>query len=506
MGAVYGELKNLTQEELAAGDAVDILAKKFDGAAEAMSKTAAGLKKNIADAIDDAKENIGELIAALEMPQLEMLNQKIFDTTRIGAFSKAFELVRKEGVDGITVQAQALEAFKGLHAAALEAVDKLNKGEELTQWQSMSLGLWKENKTEILGFMKELEAVTAESARLAAVEEKAAKQAEARAKAQKDAAEAAAAAKIADEALFNLLAETWLEIRANILESQETIEPLVEAAEDFGGAIGVANDHMAQLNAQAEKLSKTMGGGMVGAPIMEGIKTLGKGGMNAQFDWKGPGADEFDKYATDSLDKFREAREEAWMMLQIESETADIMRDKTASMEAFLRFSGRAEKIETVAAQAARESAEYARDMAQWTEEWSGQLENLAKGALQETITMLDKANAVGWEEAAGGFDAYMVRLVDQLPMLLLTEGLQVIGVNPAVGIALIIASGLVAIIDAATTSAAEVEAYASSTAGKGGGGSGSTTINYNIAGSIWQDRALEAAAVDANRRASRSW
>jgi hypothetical protein len=227
------------------------------------------------------------------------------------------------------------------------------------------------------------------------------------------------------------------------------------------------------------------------------------GGKNPQFDWKGTGGDAFDMYQSPQVSAINAGMAE----LRIQQQVDDILGDKATKAREIVGLYRQAEQIETIAAQTAREKAEAEKAFAAWQEQWIGQLGSTGIDILMEAAHALDVAHAVGWEEAAQGFDEYMVRLVDQLPMMLLTAGLQVIGVNFPVGLALIVASGLVALVDAATTSAAEQAAYSSSTAGGGGsGGGGGLTINQYIQGSIWERRALEATAVRAAEKAGRGW
>lgn len=70
LGESIPALKNLTKEQLIAGEAVDIVAQQFKGQAEAASKAGAGPLKQLTNRFGDLVEKIGELL-------LPLLNQLI---------------------------------------------------------------------------------------------------------------------------------------------------------------------------------------------------------------------------------------------------------------------------------------------------------------------------------------------------------------------------------------------------------------------------------------------
>lgn len=67
LGRQFGELKNLSAEELRAGNAVDILASKFKGLAEESAKTI-GSAQQLSNAFGDLKENLGASLQASLTP------------------------------------------------------------------------------------------------------------------------------------------------------------------------------------------------------------------------------------------------------------------------------------------------------------------------------------------------------------------------------------------------------------------------------------------------------
>jgi hypothetical protein len=62
MGKQVGELKNLTEEQLRAGDAIDLVAKKFEGAASAATKTFSGAMVQTNNIIGDTKKQLGFIV------------------------------------------------------------------------------------------------------------------------------------------------------------------------------------------------------------------------------------------------------------------------------------------------------------------------------------------------------------------------------------------------------------------------------------------------------------
>ena len=63
LGEMVPQLRELTAEEMKAGKAVEVMAELFKGAASAETKTMTGALKQMSDAVGDAAENLGELLA-----------------------------------------------------------------------------------------------------------------------------------------------------------------------------------------------------------------------------------------------------------------------------------------------------------------------------------------------------------------------------------------------------------------------------------------------------------
>ena len=63
LGELLPQLKDLTTEELKAGDALDVIAELMGGAAQENTKTLAGKLEQTKNAVSDAGESLGELLA-----------------------------------------------------------------------------------------------------------------------------------------------------------------------------------------------------------------------------------------------------------------------------------------------------------------------------------------------------------------------------------------------------------------------------------------------------------
>lgn len=85
MGKLLPELRGLTKEQLAAGDAVDILNTKFGGLSESMAAGVSQSLKNLSDNFGDLKENIGQGLVGIFEPMIRGIN------TVIEGWNKAFE-------------------------------------------------------------------------------------------------------------------------------------------------------------------------------------------------------------------------------------------------------------------------------------------------------------------------------------------------------------------------------------------------------------------------------
>jgi hypothetical protein len=85
LGKLLPELRGLTKEQLASGDAVDILNAKFGGLSEQMAKGVSQSLKNVSDNFGDLKENIGQGLVGVFEPMIRGIN------SIIEGWNKAFE-------------------------------------------------------------------------------------------------------------------------------------------------------------------------------------------------------------------------------------------------------------------------------------------------------------------------------------------------------------------------------------------------------------------------------
>ena len=86
LGKIIPSLKNLTEEELRAGKALEVLAKAYDGKAEAFAATEPGKEAAALRDVAQAWEDIGTAILPLErtiLPQVAKLFQKAADAAKL---------------------------------------------------------------------------------------------------------------------------------------------------------------------------------------------------------------------------------------------------------------------------------------------------------------------------------------------------------------------------------------------------------------------------------------
>jgi hypothetical protein len=589
LGASYGEIAKLTEAELAAGKAVEIMANKFEGGAERMSKSAAGVKKDLEASLGDVKEYIGGLIATLEAPALKAANEMLMAQQQTQAFGLIMTSIRKGetaelnkqkattlGVLEAQLKIAEATAFDNVIAAKrlrldADKLEKQGKYAEATEKVKQAATLEMQIQVELnrLG-IKSVEEygkliVIRDNLVTAAKTESdlAKKQADDVAKALAAAAElerlrakevsdsifiAGEAKNTADywasyidnyKTLHGYMegvlanANEWADLEQILADTQAEINGNLEAAAAPDGPIAISadlssllsdtwlelRDNILSSRDAAASFTKEISGGMEAAQDLQ--ETLSPTDNSKIFDDGQPGSGTriaASNKGAAAIDRQREAlvkmsgyidevyakKEKIAEVEEYSLKIAETQLDTYGYMDRYQKEFIRGSSLTVKLAEDEKRARE---EMAKWAESFNGQLKNIAMGAMQEVVTMLDKAGSVGWGEAVDGFDSYMVKLVDQLPMLLLTAGLQVMGLNWVVGVALVAASGLVALIDIATTSDAEKAAYSSATGGGGGkGGGGGMTVNQYIEGSVWSQREMEAMAVGANQRYARGY
>jgi len=111
IGKLVPEVKGLTKEQLAAGDAVDLIAKRFQGAANAEIQTFGGAIIQAGNAFDDFRKAIGEIIT--DSPVV---------IAAINAVGEAFGLLNQNIDDNKSAVTTALETFIKISAAFASSV------------------------------------------------------------------------------------------------------------------------------------------------------------------------------------------------------------------------------------------------------------------------------------------------------------------------------------------------------------------------------------------------
>jgi len=118
------QIRNLTEEQLAAGGAVDLVATQFKGMAEQMADTTDGSMKRFGNALGDLKEAMGESFAKAARPVLDFFTELIKQTTeaiqKTNDLASAFERIRGGNADVdalLTVYRRNLEVALNARAA-----------------------------------------------------------------------------------------------------------------------------------------------------------------------------------------------------------------------------------------------------------------------------------------------------------------------------------------------------------------------------------------------------
>lgn len=136
LGELMPELKNLTTEQLMAGDAITVVREQFDGMAESMRDTVDGSMKAFSNAWGDLKEEMGERAARRMQPIRDFFTGLITDLTDAVAKQNDF-IANQELIEGVAsgarglggadadpliaqIQNQLSEAYRSIHRSEME--------------------------------------------------------------------------------------------------------------------------------------------------------------------------------------------------------------------------------------------------------------------------------------------------------------------------------------------------------------------------------------------------
>jgi hypothetical protein len=139
------ELGTMTKEQLAAGDAVDLLNQKFKDVSDSMAGGVSQSLKNLTDGFGDLKENIGEGLASVFEPMIRGINSVIegwnsaFDSHKrykqaLLVDDKLAELVKNENKAKVE-----FEKARGLMATAQREAEKPRVSEDEKAWYTRML-------------------------------------------------------------------------------------------------------------------------------------------------------------------------------------------------------------------------------------------------------------------------------------------------------------------------------------------------------------------------------
>jgi hypothetical protein len=132
LGELVPELQTLTKEQLKAGEGVDLIRRKFDGAAEAMAQTASGGLKQLGNAFGDLQETLGEQILTSMDGFIGKLTDFITKANEAAAGANALSLALS-GEDAGLDPAERLEnqrlAVEQLQRKIEEARESANRGQ-----------------------------------------------------------------------------------------------------------------------------------------------------------------------------------------------------------------------------------------------------------------------------------------------------------------------------------------------------------------------------------------
>ena len=105
LGELIPQLRDLTTEEMKAGDAVKLLSELFQGQAEAQTKTLSGSLEQMKNAVSDAGEALGGLFAPVVISVAENLkNAAEFTSEFLTGLKNIAEFGDAEGIEGLKEQ------------------------------------------------------------------------------------------------------------------------------------------------------------------------------------------------------------------------------------------------------------------------------------------------------------------------------------------------------------------------------------------------------------------
>jgi hypothetical protein len=124
LGEIIPQIRNLTKEELEAGEAIDVVQKQFDGMAESLADTGVGALKQYRNAMGDLKEQMGQSLVNAIRPFVEGLTTIITKLTTAIEKQRTYNEVVKNMATGD--KKTPMEKL----GVALEEAEK-----ELARWQ-----------------------------------------------------------------------------------------------------------------------------------------------------------------------------------------------------------------------------------------------------------------------------------------------------------------------------------------------------------------------------------
>lgn len=131
LGELVPELKTLSKEQLKAGEAVDLVKKKFDGASEAMADTATGSLKQLNNAFGDYKEVLGASVMEGMKPFNKWLTKIVSNATEARKRMNALSDLLEQGLEVNTDMAENLnvEELESRIEDANKTIKELNEME-----------------------------------------------------------------------------------------------------------------------------------------------------------------------------------------------------------------------------------------------------------------------------------------------------------------------------------------------------------------------------------------
>jgi septal ring factor EnvC (AmiA/AmiB activator) len=117
-GRADGEVRDLTEAQLRNGEAVDIIARKYEGFASAIGKSAGGSVQQLNNAIGDLRESLGEDLAKAFTPVVASVTKLVEGIIKARAESKAYQDFVRSGITEEINLTDALAAARARLAIA----------------------------------------------------------------------------------------------------------------------------------------------------------------------------------------------------------------------------------------------------------------------------------------------------------------------------------------------------------------------------------------------------